>query len=300
MDDKLRVFLAVVRCGSLTGAARELYLSQPAVSKQIRRLEAQHNATLFRRHERGVELTEAGRLLAGHAERIAAIEATASAELAALSGEQAGSLKLGATLTLGEYVLPPIIGRFKQSHPLVDIWLEVENTARVLDDVISGRYDCGLIEGPARHHLARFERLADDYLVVVASGHHPLARATTLELAEVLAEPWIMREPGSGTRRVFEAALRAAGAEPTELTLLMQLGSTQAIKALVAANLGLSVLSVRTVEEELANGRLAALPLPALDLHRTFRFVFAQGSRPSPAVRRFQRFCLEAMGQGGG
>jgi DNA-binding transcriptional LysR family regulator len=295
MDQPLKTFLAVARCGSLSQAARELFLSQPAVSKQIRKLEAQHKATLLRRHERGVELTPAGRLLADYAAQIAGLEAQAAEELAALGGELAGRLRLGATLTLGEYVLPPIIGRFKAAHPAIEILLEVENTVRVVEHVVAGVYDAGLIEGPAQHHLARFEKLADDELLVVAAADHRLVGRQRVELAELAAEGWILREPGSGTRAVFEEALRAAGCDPQRLELLMQLGSTQAIKNLVAHRVGLSALSQWTVREELADGRLTALAVPALDLHRTFRWVLAHGSRPSLPLRRFERCCREAL-----
>ncbi len=296
MDERLRMFLAVARCGSLSQAARELYVSQPAISKQIRKLEAQYNVALLRRHERGVELTAAGRLLAYHAARVAGLEAAVAEELAALGHELQGQLRVGATLTLGEYVLPPVIGRFKAAHPALDILLEVENTARVVEHVTSGRYDLGLIEGPAQHHLARFERLADDELVVVAAPAHPLAGRARVEPDELYTANWILREPGSGTRTVFEEALRAAGWSPERLEVLMQLGSTQAIKGLVAQNLGLSVLSQCTVREELATERLVALPVPALDLHRTFRFVHAQGGRPSWSTRRFVRCCQDELG----
>jgi len=292
-DDRLRTFVTVARCGSLTQAAKELYISQPAVTLQIHRLEEEYGTALFHRRERGVELTPAGSVLLDYAHRIYDLYNSARQDISALSGSLQGTLRLGATLTIGEYVLPPVMGRFKQQCPQVDILLEVENTRRVVDQLASGEFDCGLIEGPFRSGLIRAEKLAEDELVVLCSPEHRLAKKERADLDDVLQEQFIMREPGSGTRVVFENALQGAGVEPTSIRVLMQLGSTKAIKALVQQNLGLSVLSQWTVRDELKEGVLRHILVPTLDLHRSFNLIFLRGVALSRITRRFVRICRE-------
>lgn len=292
-DERLKTFLAVVRCGSLTQAAKELYISQPAVTLQIHKLENEYKEALFYRKERGVELTPAGKVLYEYAKRIDRIYDEASEEIGALSGKMRGMLRIGATLTIGEYVLPSVMGQFKTAYPQVDILLEVENTQKVVELVASGLFDCGLVEGPFDNGLIRAEKLSDDELVMVCSPRHRLADASDVLLEDILREQFIMREPGSGTRRVFEDALVQAGHDVAKLKILMQLGSTQAIKALVSQNLGLSVLSQWTVKEELQTGTLCRINIPEINLKRLFNFIFKRDSRLSLITRRFVQACRE-------
>lgn len=295
-DDRLRTFLAVARCGSLTKAAKELYISQPAVTLQIRKLEQEYNTSLFYRRDRGVELTPAGKLLYGHAKRIDGIYDEAAEELGALNGSFQGTLRVGATLTIGEYVLPPVMGKFKAEYPQVEILLEVENTCRIVDQVASGILDCGLVEGPFENGTIRAEKLADDELVFVCSPRHKFADMPEIDLESVMKEPLILREPGSGTRQVFEDALMKTGARPEDLRVLMQLGSTQAIKALVGENIGLSVLSRRALRSEISQGTHRCLSVPSIDLHRTFQFIFRKDERITLMARHFVQACRRLIG----
>lgn len=290
-DDRLRTFVTVVQCKSLTQAGKQLYISQPAVSRQIHLLEEEFHATLLHRHERGIELTPAGQRLYRYAVRIQELYAEAMDEVAELTGELAGTLRIGATLTIGEYVLPPLMGKFKARSPQIELLLEVENTQRIGEAVAAGTLDCGLIEGPFTHSLLTSERLAADELAVIASTQHPLAGQPHVSLDALHQEAFILREPGSGTRTVFEEALRHAGGDPAALTVLMQLGSTHAVKALVMQNLGISVLSIRAIQQEIAQGVLTILNVPALDLHRTFTVLLPKGTRTSQLTRAFILFC---------
>lgn len=290
-DERLKTFIAVVQYGSLTQAAKELYISQPAVSRQIHLLEEEYHATLLHRHERGIELTPAGQRLYRYAVRIQELYGEAMDDVTELTGELAGTLRIGATLTIGEYVLPSLMGKFKARSPQIHLLLEVENTQRIGEAVAAGALDCGLIEGPFTHTLLLNERLADDELAIVASPHHPLAGIPQITLDALAQEAFIMREPGSGTRMVFEEALRKAGGDPATLTVLMQLGSTHAVKALVMQNLGISVLSLRAIQQEVTQGQLTVLNVPALDLHRTFTVLLPKGTRTSQLTRAFILFC---------
>lgn len=295
-DDRLRTFLAVARCGSLTRAAKELYISQPAVTLQIRKLEQEYNTSLFHRQERGVQLTPAGRLLLEYAKRIDGIYDEAAEEISALNGSVRGTLRVGATLTIGEYVLPRVVGRFKSEYPKVEILLEVENTDRIVDQVASGILDCGLVEGPFDNGMIRAEKLSDDELAFVCSSGHKFTGMPEIDLESILKEPFILREPGSGTRRVFEDALIKAGAHTEDLRVLMQLGSNQAIKALVGENIGISVLSRCTLHNEIAQGTLQCLHVPSIDLHRTFQFIFRKDERITLMARHFIQICRRLIG----
>jgi len=299
LEERLKTFLAVAANGSFSGAARERFVTQPAVTQQIRKLEGLYRVTLFVRHERGVSLTPAGEMLHDYAVRMAELETEAEEALAALHESLGGSLRVGATLTLGEYLVPPIIGRFKAAHPEVEILLEVENTPKVVEHVANGRYSCGLIEGPYHNVLVRSEKLADDELAVVCGADHPLAAVGSLTLDDVARAPWVLREPESGTRRVFEDALASAGLEPSALKVVMQLGSTQAVKGLVIGGAGLTVVSPWSVSQELTQGQLRRLAVPELDLHRAFSFVFVRGGRLPLVTRRFVRFCREQVAEMG-
>ena len=297
-DEKLTTFLNVVRCGSLTQAARELHISQPALTLQIHKLEQEYGEPLFYRQDRGVTLTPAGKLFHDYATRINRLYSEVTEELNALNGELRGTLHIGATLTIGEYLLPEIVGCFKTEHPYVNILLEVENTRKIVDMVASGMLDCGLVEGPFDNGMIRTEKLADDELAFICSSRHELASNSELDLDTFQRQNFILREPGSGTRQVFEDALRQAVIDPSGLKILMQLGSTQMIKALVAENVGVSVISERTVRQELQQGLLKKIKVPALDLHRAFQFIFKKDMRLSYITRQFVTTCRNLVEKG--
>ena len=295
-DEKLKTFMTVVRCGSLSQAAKELFISQPAVTLQIHKLEQEYKETLLYRRVRGIELTPTGKVLYEYAQRILLLYGELTEEIGALSGEILGTLRIGATLTVGEYFLPPVLGCFKDEHPATDIILEIENTRRVVDQVAAGNLDCGLVEGPFKNGLISAKKLTDDELVFVCSSRHKLANAPEIELETLGRESFILREPGSGTRQVFEDALKRAGFDPAKLKVLIQLGTTQIIKSLVAENIGVTVISERTVRNEIQQGILKRIPIPSLDLRRTFQFIFKKDMRLSLITRRFVSQCRQFAG----
>ncbi|MBI2299362.1 MAG: LysR family transcriptional regulator [Armatimonadetes bacterium] len=296
-DERLRTFVTVARCGSLSAAARELFISQPAVTQQVHKLEAEYRCQLFLRHERGVKLTPAGEVLREHALRVVELEEQAGEALAALQQSLRGTLRLGATFTLGEYLLPPILARFKAAHPDVELLLEIENAAKVVEHVAGGAYGCGVIEGPHHNPFVRSEKLADDELVVICGPSHPFAGRAELGVDDLRTATWVLREPGSGTRTVFEDGLAAAGIDPESLSVLMRVGSTQAVKGVVREGLALTAVSPWTVREELESGALVRLAVPALELHRAFQFIFARGARLPLVTRRFVKYCREQVAE---
>jgi DNA-binding transcriptional LysR family regulator len=295
LEEKMKTFLAVVGCGSLTQAAKELFISQPAVTLQIHKLEEEYHEILLYRRDRGIELTPAGQVLYDYARKISALCDEAAEELSVLSGEIRGTLSVGGTFTIGEYILPRILGHFKSKYAGVNILLEIENTRRIVDQVASGNLDCGLVEGPFENGLIYTEKLTDDELVLVCSSHHRLAKTSEISLDTLSRESLILREPGSGTRQVFENALSRAGIDPSSLKILMQLGSTESIKALVAENIGATVISERTVRKEIQQGILKRLAVPALDLRRSFEFIFKRNMRLSLITKRFIVTCRQLI-----
>lgn len=278
--------------GNITRAARRLSTSQPAVSKQLAELEESLGVALFHRLARGVRLTEAGSILAHHAARIFAAEGAAESELAELTGLTRGRLTIGASTTIGSYLLPPVFSAFHREHPEVKLELEIANTSVIQAMVLDDRIDLGLTEG----FIAREQLVAEvvhfDEMVAIAAPGHPLVGRGSVHLRELSRFPFICRERGSGTRDVIEAALQKPG---VALEPAMALGSTEAIKRVVAGGTGVAIVSRLAVEVELTAGRLVALEVDDLVIRRALHMVRLGGKRESPAVEAFIRMLRAAL-----
>lgn len=292
---KLRVFAAVAREGNVTRAAKRLSVSQPALSKQLAELEQGLGTALFDRLPRGMRLTAAGEVLLRYAERIFAAESAAETEIAALAGLRAGKLSIGASTTIGSYLIPAVFGAFHRAHPEVRLELEIANTAAIQGLVSDGRIDLGLTEGSVPGEQFAVEIVHYDELVAVATPSHPLCQGKKrrVALADLASAPFLCRETGSGSREVIESALRERGLtiEPA-----MALGSTEAIKSAVAAGLGVAILSRLTVELELSTGRLCLLDVRDLSLRRALYMVQLRGRSGSAAVQAFVAKLRAALG----
>jgi DNA-binding transcriptional LysR family regulator len=282
---QLRAFAVVAEEGSMTAAARRLRATQPAISKQLSELEDVLGITLFDRLPRGVRLTEAGAVLHRHAARIFAAEAAAERELSELRGLSRGTLSIGASTTIGNYVIPSLLGTFNQAHPHVRLALEIGNTAAIQSMVVDDRVDFGLTEGFVASEQLVVEVFFEDEMVAIVSPDHPLSRrGASLSLADLSRRAFICREHGSGTRDVIEAALAERG---ITLEPVMALGSTEAVKKAVAAGVGIAIVSRLAVELELSAGRVAVLPVSDLEIRRSLHLVQLRGKRPSPATAAF-------------
>ena len=281
----LRVFAAIAREGSITGAARALHVSQPAVSKQLADFERDVDAPLFDRLPRGVRLTATGRALLAHANRVFAAEAAAEAELANLRGLARGRLTVGASTTIGSYLVPALFGRFHRAHADVQLDLHIANTSVIQDAVLHDQVDLALTEGLVSADGLEVRPVYRDELVLITPPHHPLLEMQHVVPGTLRTLPVIFRERGSGTRDVIEAALGSVGLQDIEPA--MSLGSTEAIKRAVARGLGVSFVSRLTVELELAAGRLATLPVRGLTIERDLHLVTLRGKTASPAAAAF-------------
>lgn len=251
MEQHLLVFKDVAESKNITLSAKKLHMSQPSISLQIQNLENQYGARFFDRTNKGVTLTKEGEIFYAHVRSVLDILANAKEQINALAKGQRGLIYLGATLTIGEYILPNILAFLYKTHPDVDFKVKIANTESISQDVLEKKLHIGLIEGPVpRHKDLNVEKFWEDELVVVLPIFHTWASRKSITLAELPHERLVTRENGSGTRKVMEMALKERGLDPEHLNITMELGSTHAIKQVVSAGLGITIISALTVSRE--------------------------------------------------
>lgn len=261
--EQLRIFVAVAEREHLTQGSRALNLTQSAVSSAIATLETRYATKLFDRIGRRIVLTEAGRLFLTEARAVLARAAAAEAVLSDLSGLARGSLALMASQTVANYWLPPLIQRFRREHPGIAVSLAIGNTETVSAAIHDGAADLGFIEGEIDDPALAMTEVAEDELVIVVPPGHAWTRQPPSSV-ELKQGAWVLREPGSGTRAMFEAALPGLGLAADDLAVALELPSNEAICAAVAAGAGATAISRLVAANAIAAGRLAtvALPLP--------------------------------------
>jgi DNA-binding transcriptional LysR family regulator len=247
---QLNVFKVVAENGNITLAAKKLHMSQPSISLQIQSLESQYGVILFNRSNKGVYLTEAGKLLYQYTIKVLDLLQEAQERVAELGADLRATITIEATFTVGEYLAPRIMAYLYQARPELDVKLRIANTENTYQNVLEKNVQLGLIEGPVQAHRELVvEKFWEDELVVVAPYFHSWAKRDQVTLEELKKEKFILREEGSGTRKVVENALAARGLNMEEMNVGMELGSIQAIKEVVAAGLGISILSGLTVRK---------------------------------------------------
>jgi DNA-binding transcriptional LysR family regulator len=291
------VFRAVAEEMSFRKAAEVLHLSQPAVSQQIRALEEECGARLFDRaggagHGTQIALTEAGRLLLRYATKAAETMAEAQRALAALNDEVVGELRLGASTTVAQYVLPRILGAFLKQYPHVHFSLVSGNTERIVEAVAEERVALGIIEGPAMRRDVKTERMVRDEMVLIVSPNHGWAKAGSIEPEELAKVPLLLRERGSGSRRVVERALKQVGLPLRSLKVVMELDSTEAIISGVEAELGVGFVSRWAVGKVLRLGTVRIVAVQGMEILRDFSFVRLAGAEVVGAAAAFQWFAM--------
>jgi molybdate transport repressor ModE-like protein len=296
----VRSFLAVAQCGKISTAAKQLHLSQPAVTAHLRRLEEIMGKPLFSRSTRGVKLTSHGHTLRNLATELqntlARIETSFQQEQ-----KLGGELHFGASLTIASHVIPLFIADFCRLYPEVNIELRVDNTAVVLEAVRESNYPFGLVEGNPRAAGLRLEKFVDDELVLVAGTnksypHYQRLAAQVATAQDLYRIPLIWREAGSGTRAVVETALRKSGIQVKRLTYQYVMADVQAIKTAIVRGLGFSFLSRWSVKDEVAAGQLRILNVADLTVRRGFFWVLPSGALGEPSDS-FVRFCQQNRGQ---
>lgn len=294
-DRRLQVFHAVAKHLSFTKAAEALFMTQPAVTFQIKQLEEHFNTRLFERGHGRIGLTPAGELVLDYAERILSLSGELDLRVKEMTGEIAGLLMVGASMTVAEFLLPQVLGDFKSQYPKVQPRLVVGNSESVEMRVAEHTLDVGFIEAPAHLPALASEVCAEDELQALCAPDHALAHTKQADAALLASFPMICREPGSGTREVADLWFEKQGIKASSLNVVMELGSPEAIKGLVRTGLGIALMSRATVGKELQLGHLVAVPLSP-PLVRTLSMVYPRERFRSRLVDAFIAFAASRLG----
>jgi DNA-binding transcriptional LysR family regulator len=294
---RLVVFRAVAEQLSFRKAAEELYLTQPAVSLQIKALEEDVGVQLFDRTGAQITLTSAGNVLLNYCEQVKTLLAQTEHEIAALSGEHAGQLALGASTTIAQYVLPRLLGEFCREHPRVHPTLVSGNTEHIVEAVEKQKISLGFIEGPARSREVKSEPFLEDELVLIASTAHEWAERASVSVSDLCSSPLLMRERGSGTRRVIEMALERQGIRRNVMRIVMELDSTEAIKSAVEAGLGVGFVSRWAIAKDLRlNKNFKIVEIEGIRIKREFLVTYIKGPEPKGLAHQFRKFLIARAG----
>ena len=283
----LAVFDAVARAVSVGGGAATLMIGQPAASRQVQLLERAVGADLFVRTPKGVRLTAAGEVLADYAAKIFALADEATAAVEDLRGLERGRLRVGASPTIGTYLLPDVLVRFRARFPNVRTRVEVEPRDLLRSRLLAGHLDLGLSDDPDRHDGLTAEPLMVEQFACITPPNHPLAGRRDMTAAEFFAGPLVLRSATAGGASFVQRALRARGTTPK---IALSLGSTEAVKRAVSAGLGVAVVPRLSIDLELAAGRLAAVELADFELSRPVHLLRRIGELPTKPQRAFH--CL--------
>lgn len=265
---QLKTFIAVVDHRSFSEAARILGISQPAATMQIQSLESGMGATLFDRGYRKIDLTEAGEVLIPYARRILADVDSAHHAIENMSGTVGGRVTIAASTTPGQYLLPRILGRFLVAYPEVGVTLRVYDSADVAEMVARDEADLGMTGAEVPGARVHYERLGTDELVLICPADHRLAGGGAVTLSQVASEPFIVREAGSGTRIAAEDIVRHSGVDPTDLDIVMELGTNEAIVSAVEGGMGVGIVSAQVAAKALELGTVARVPGAGFPIER--------------------------------
>ncbi len=285
-DRRLQVFYTVAKQLSFTKAAELLYMTQPAVTFQVKQLEEHFNTRLFERSHSKISLTHAGEVALEYAERILNLSSEMETRLGELTGQVSGTLLVGASTTIAEYMLPRLLGDFKVQYPHVHARLTVANSETIESKVADHTLDVGLIESPSHHPQLTSHICCEDDLVAICSPKHPVAKFASITPAQLSEQPYVSRESGSGTREVVDEYFRQNGIQPEDLHITMELGSREAIKGAVEAGLGIAIVSRATILKEIKLGDLIAVPLEPR-LNRPLSLVYAKEKFRSRLLQTF-------------
>ncbi|WZL74345.1 LysR family transcriptional regulator [Clostridiaceae bacterium 35-E11] len=293
IDIKLVTFITVAKTKNFTRAADILNITQPAISQHIKVLEEYYGVKLLYKKGRQMELTEEGKLLFKRALKLDRLSKIIKSELK----NQSSFIKrynVGATLTIGGYVLPEIIGQHKKQYENIDIILYVENTEIIIKKLFAGEIHLGVIEGPFNKDKVKYQKFKDDELILAVSPLHGFAEKEFVTIEEVLKEKLILREKGSGTRQVFEDYLLRAGYSLENKDIYMEIGNITALISLVESNVGCTIVSKEAIKTSLQNNTLKTIPIKDLKMMRAFHFIYLDKTHEE-FIHHFMKFCRESL-----
>jgi DNA-binding transcriptional LysR family regulator len=296
-NSRLRVFRTVAEEASFRRAAERLHLSQPAVSQQIHALEEELATTLFDRGKGRIRLTDAGSVLLRYARKGARLADEARAALDGLRGETTGTLRIGASMTVTQYILPRMLGAFLEQHPRIEPAVTSANTEHIVAALAQRKIDLGLIEGPVSSRDVFRQRFFEDRMVLIVGRRYPWPHKTSpsrpvIPVRALTEVPLLMRERGSGSRHVVELALRRAGLRLRDLRIAMDLDSIVAIISAVEAGLGAGFVSEWAIQKELKLGTVRVVTVEGLELRRDMNLIRPFGPIPEGPAGAFERFIL--------
>jgi DNA-binding transcriptional LysR family regulator len=290
LNSKLVTFLTVVRMKNYTHAAEILHLTQPAVSQQLRSLEEYYGVTLIEKKGRYLHLTKAGKLLLDYAKKMDELSKNLDIQLKNHDCV-VKRYDLGATMTIGEYVFPSLLGKHKSIFQNMDIILHVHNTEEITQKLLERKLDLAAVEGPFDKTKFHYKKFKDDELVLAVSPQHPFASRKNVLLDELFNDQLILREKGSGTRKIFENKLIELGYNIQDLKIFMEIGSIHAIKSLVESSLGYTVISKQSIRKEIELGKITIVPIKNVRICREFYFIYLDDG-DKKFIDRFINFCL--------
>jgi LysR family transcriptional regulator, transcriptional activator of the cysJI operon len=267
MDQQLLVFVTVVEKENFSRAAEVLHMTQPAVSQYIQTLERTMGTKLLERSNKFVRLNKAGQIVYHHAKEILGLYHKMQGLVDDLTNNASGELAIGASYTFGEYVLPHIIANLSKQYPLIQPAITIGNTHEIEELVSNRTIDLGIVEGEIKNKKLQIEVIAEDFMFIIVSASHPLAKRKNLKLSDLEKETWIVREKGSGTREAAEGMFAKFQFFPKKV---MEFGSTQIIKESVEAGLGISLLSQRVIHKEMSLRKLHILEIQGFPIIRNF------------------------------
>jgi len=295
IDQRLITFLTVAEIGSFTRAAEALNLTQPAVSQHIKFLEEYYGVSLFKKQGRDIALTEEGKLLFKYSKDIERLHREVENKLKN-SGTIIKSYRVGATMTIGAYVLPHILAQYKKENKNIDINLQVNNTEEITEKLLNRKIDFAIVEGP--FHKDRFNHIKfkEDELVLAASPNHEFCKREVVNIEDIIEGQLILREKGSGTRKIFENKLTDLGININKIRVYMEVGDISAIKSLVEANLGYTIISKESIKKEIEAGTICQIPINNVRIFREFNFIYLNNGEEE-FIYSFIEFCKNYISQ---
>lgn len=295
---KLEVFRKVYELRSFSRAGDESYLSQPTVSGHIKYLEDYLGTRLFDRLGKEVVPTRAGDILYEFAVKIVDLREDAERALNLFQGKMKGKMLIGGSTIPGGYILPNLLGRFRQQYPDVMVSLKVGDTQQIVDMVVGAEVELGMVGARIDHPSAQYNQFQGDRLILTAPADHQFTDKATVTLKDLAHMPFVLREHGSGTRMALQRALSSASLKLKDMNIVAELGNTQAVKEAVKSGLGVSILSDKAVQDEIRMGLLREIKVKGLDIRRDFYLVVHRSRTMSPICRTFWDFCLASDKQG--
>jgi DNA-binding transcriptional LysR family regulator len=281
MDFRLKVFYTVANRLSFTKAAAELFITQPAISKHIHELEEEYKIKLFDRNGSKIALTNAGRLLLKHAKSVFEIYREIDFDMSTLINEQHGLLRLGASTTISQYIIPPFLARFHQKLQDIEVNLLNGNTEQIENALLNKEIEIGIVEGQSRNQSIKYTEFLKDELVLVCNSKNTLVNQVEVTLEDLKSMRFLVREQGSGTLEVIEHALKPFEINLSHLTIEMQLGSTESIKSYLLNSDCVAFLSIHAIKKELSTNELVILDVENLSIERFFYIISLQGKKGS-------------------